>query len=45
MSSAVYKRERTQNEVGPHDQLDIVGCAKQNQSDYVSTVDFLDERC
>jgi len=30
--------ERTQDEVGQHDQPDIVGFAKQNQSDYVSTV-------
>jgi len=38
-------RGRTQDEVGPHDQLDIAGCAKRNQSDYVSTVGFLDEIC
>jgi len=37
-------RERTQDEVGQRGQLDIVGYAKQNQSDYVSTVGFLDER-
>jgi len=38
-------RERTEDEVRPHDQLDIVGYAKQNQSDYVPKVGFLDDRC
>jgi len=37
-------RERTPDEVGKRDQLDIVGYAKRNQSDYLSTVGFLDER-
>jgi len=37
-------RERIQDGFEQHDQLDTVGHAKQNQSDYVSTVGFLDEK-